>query len=731
MANFFQYPSTVPTSSYPRVIRFGAFEVDIQAGELRKSGVKVRVQQQPFQVLLALLEHPGEVVRREDLHERLWPNDTFVDFEHGLNAAVKRLRDVLGESAERPVFIETLAKRGYRFIGTLNGHPASTPPVSGVEQLPKTKVLIFSAVIALAVLVTAIGVFLFLRSKQAAVSISDRVELRLTNNSLENPVTGAAISPDGKYLAYSDSTGLYLKAISTGETHALALPKGFVAMPAGWFPDGAHLLLSGVEPDHVERDLWSISVYGGSPSKLVDFALSASVSPDGQRIAFLRGAADWGGTGNEIWTVNSDGTNPQKIIARAEFTEMGGIAWAPDSRRIAYTYHYWGEHVASDKGIKIVALNGGVTTLMPASGGLASPLLWLPDGRLVYSFEEGPPNRGDCNLWAAKIDASSHLSGEPVRLARNSGWIASLTMTSDGKHLAMLRNDLRDHVYVAQLSADQNQLRDSRRLTLIESSDIPSAWTLDNKAVLFQSDRNGHPEIFKQRIDQAQAELLATSPNNSLLPRLSPDGTEVIYESLPPGAPSNAELSIFAVPVPGGVPRKILSWNRVGNLECTRKPADFCLFHATSNNQTHFIRFDPHNGVTSVLPNIQTGEPTNWGLSPDGAYLAILHYYENSGQIVLYSIGDAKTRTLDVVGWSSLATIDWASDSKSLFVGTMSHSGRGALLRMTLDGKARVLQQATYPTLCGCPFWAIPSPDGKWVAINQPGGSSNAWELDF
>jgi TolB-like protein/DNA-binding winged helix-turn-helix (wHTH) protein/Flp pilus assembly protein TadD len=108
-----------PQSQLPRVVRFGTFEVDVPAGELRKNGIKLKLQEQPFQVLCMLLEHPGEVVTREELRSRLWPADTFVDFDHGLNAAVKRLRDALGESADAPVFIETLARRGYRFIATM------------------------------------------------------------------------------------------------------------------------------------------------------------------------------------------------------------------------------------------------------------------------------------------------------------------------------------------------------------------------------------------------------------------------------------------------------------------------------------------------------------------------------------------------------------------------------------------------------------------------------------
>ena len=100
-------------------IRFDAFEVDLRSGELRKHGLKIKLHHQPFQVLGVLLEHPGEVVTREELQRRLWPSDTFVDFDVGLNSAIKKLREALQESAEHPRFIETLPRRGYRFIGTI------------------------------------------------------------------------------------------------------------------------------------------------------------------------------------------------------------------------------------------------------------------------------------------------------------------------------------------------------------------------------------------------------------------------------------------------------------------------------------------------------------------------------------------------------------------------------------------------------------------------------------
>lgn len=119
----------------PKIIRFGAFEVDLNAGELRKQGLRLRLQEQPFQVLSALLENPGEVVGREDLVRRLWPDGTVVDFDRGLNAAVTRLRQALSDSAETPRYVETVARRGYRFIAPVDY--AAEPPLQPGEAQPE------------------------------------------------------------------------------------------------------------------------------------------------------------------------------------------------------------------------------------------------------------------------------------------------------------------------------------------------------------------------------------------------------------------------------------------------------------------------------------------------------------------------------------------------------------------------------------------------------------------
>jgi DNA-binding winged helix-turn-helix (wHTH) protein len=132
-------PDANPTRS--RIIRFGLFEADLKAGELSKNGLKIKLQEQPFRVLSLLLERAGELVTREELREQLWSTDTFVDFEHSLNTSVKKLRQALGDSADNPRFVETLARRGYRFIVPVEqvAERLSKPDV-GVDELTTSSV---------------------------------------------------------------------------------------------------------------------------------------------------------------------------------------------------------------------------------------------------------------------------------------------------------------------------------------------------------------------------------------------------------------------------------------------------------------------------------------------------------------------------------------------------------------------------------------------------------------
>src|SRR2546421_5985250 len=151
----------------PGILRFGVFEVDLRAGELRKQGVRIKLQEQPFHVLTLLLQRPGEVITREELRSELWQSETFVDFDNSLNTSINKLREALGDSAENPRFIETLPRRGYRFIApvtSVEGTTRGTATGASVPWRPSNRKIVVTA--AIAVLAAGIAGGLLWRARQ-------------------------------------------------------------------------------------------------------------------------------------------------------------------------------------------------------------------------------------------------------------------------------------------------------------------------------------------------------------------------------------------------------------------------------------------------------------------------------------------------------------------------------------------------------------------------------------
>ena len=200
-----------------RIVRFGIFEVDLKAGELRRNGLRVKLQQQPLQVLAALLEHPGEVVTRDELRNKLWPADTFVDFDHSLNAAIKRLRDGLGESAETPIFVETVARRGYRFIGNVD-MPAAT---SSARPRPKQRPSLRNALVT-GLIASAIALLVLYYSHLRGSEMGQPTVIPVVTNVGEKYTP--SLSPDGQHLAFAWNGGagshfsVYVKIVGTEES---------------------------------------------------------------------------------------------------------------------------------------------------------------------------------------------------------------------------------------------------------------------------------------------------------------------------------------------------------------------------------------------------------------------------------------------------------------------------------------------------------------------------------
>ncbi len=188
----------------PRRIQFGAFELDPAAGELRKHGIKIRLQEQPLQILQQLLEHPGEVVSREELQKRIWPADTFVDFDHGLYSAVQRLRDALGDTAETPRYVETLPKRGYRFVGPVNGAAGqgeAAETIQNIETRRKSRLRYRPIVIAALTVVAATAALLALDLGGLRSRLLVRASPPAIHSLAVLPLTNLSNDPNQEYFA--------------------------------------------------------------------------------------------------------------------------------------------------------------------------------------------------------------------------------------------------------------------------------------------------------------------------------------------------------------------------------------------------------------------------------------------------------------------------------------------------------------------------------------------------
>ena len=707
---------------HSRVVRFSVFEVDLRVGELRRNGIKVKLQNQPFQILAMLLERRGELVTREELRARLWSADTFVDFGNGLNSAIRRLRDALGDTAENPAFVETLGGRGYRFIAAVEGSPANefrivAAPERGRSSSGRSWVATgFLCATAIAVIAWA--------QWRYSLRRAELIERKLTANSAENSVTSMAVSPDGKYLAYADDTGIYLKLIRTGETHRVLLPPDFSGRVDDWFPDGTRLLVTRAEQAG-KASLWSISVFGGSPRHLADDASGGSLSPDGSRIAFRRGSLTYDGRwGREEWVMRSDGTDLVKCAtAKSDDSQVGVPTWSPDGKRIAYIRSIWA-YDARTSSVEVNEWQAANAGTLFSDSRLSPALHWLPDGRLIYAFGS-TQNQQDSSLWVTSLRKAAKLSSLPKRIMGGHGWISQVTATADGKKVLFLRGNWLPSVYIGTLSMNGSQLLASRRLTMDENENMPWSWTPDSTAVLFSSDRNGTREIFKQAIDQTIAQSLVTGTDQVSQPIVAPDGSEIVYISTPKSAGHKTPSSIFAIPIDGGTPRLILKDVGIWNVQCAHLPSTICLYSVVAKgDSSETFQFDVRSGKIAAPPQIESA--FNWSLSPDGSERAIILYGPSQDKIQFRSTSTGQTRDLVVKGWNGLTGIYWSADGKRLLVSWHNFERDSALLNVSLDGRATVLLKSSNPEI----WHAIPSPNGRLLAIAEAGGPKNVWQIE-
>jgi serine/threonine protein kinase/Tol biopolymer transport system component len=565
---------------------------------------------------------------------------------------------------------------------------------------------------------------------------------QLTSNSPGYGVKGAAMSLDGKYLAYSDEMGLHLKLIGTGEMRTLSLPAEAAAshatwFPAAWFPDGARLLtnliVAGKPPS-----IWILSLAGDAPRKFLDDGFAYSISPDGSAIVYTAARTGLGETQTSlpmyndqaIWTVSSTGKSPKMIAEQGEGIGFSQVVWSPDGHRIAYL-KIQAKFGSFDCSIENRDLQGGspvsiLTDLKLCS--IPQGLWWAPDGRLVFSLAESSPNSNDSNLWQVRLDPrTGQPHDQPSRITNWSGFsFASPTGTADGKYLAFVKLHYQTNIYVAELQAGGNKMTTPRRLTIDEHSDNPTAWLHDGPSVLFWSDRNGLYQIFRQKIDSPTAEILVGGPELSMLPRLTPNENFIVFWSVASGTGSSR---IMRVSVGGGTPQLVMEAPGLSNLACTRAPSKICLFGQIGPDGKTVIlnSFDPLQGIPrpEVTVDVRSGGLFNWMPSPDGSWIAFSEFNPLEGRIRLLSLKGRPERQIVVKGWTAINSVDWAADGRSLLVSCQTPTS-STLLRVDLQGNATPLwdQRGGFRT------WAIAAPNGRDLAIAGMTTGSNVWMIE-
>ena len=525
----------------PRLVRFGTFEVDVRAGELRKAGVKLRLTGQPFQVLAILLERPGGVVTREELQKRLWP-DTFVDVDHNLNTAINKIREVLGDSAESPRFVETLPRRGYRFVAPVEGTQTTEVPVgSGVRQESRMPwVRRTSILFVVLVLLAAVGFFIY-RRLQSPASLAQRTLTRLTFD--DGLQIGATWSPDGRFIAYSSNRGgkfdIWVQQVSGGDPVQITKGPGHNWQP-DWSPDGKYIAY---RSEDGEGGLFVVPALGGEglERRIAPFGYYPRWSPDSSQILFQTTQLT---VANRIYIANLSGSPPHEVLRGLFPDSVGSVsaAWHPDGKRI--TTWAWDTAPAPIPTFWTAPIVGGmaVRTEIPAElmrqVGEAGPrrewwttdfrFSWAPSGKAIY-FER--TSRAARNIWRMSVDPQTLRAGAIERLTTGPGFDTELSLSADGKKLAFTGESRRIRAWVFPFDATQGRVSGSGHAVTSPGTDawLPSL-SRDGKKLAFSGYRGGNLELRETSLsDGREVPIVADDFYSRYFPQWSPDGAYLAY----------------------------------------------------------------------------------------------------------------------------------------------------------------------------------------------------------
>ena len=642
------------------VVRFDTFEVDLRAGELRKQGRRLKLQEQPFRVLSLLLERAGEIVAREELREKLWPADTFVDFDHGLNSAVARLREALRDSAERPRFIETIAKRGYRFIAPLqtdtpdvaeslvnrNTQPVRWSRSQGFGKLwigVAFCVALFCAIALWALyrsspdsqlarieVVPVVG----LRGFQATPAFSPDATLvafRQSDGANNTGIYAAVVggekslqltsdpgdccptwSPDGRRVAFTryaeKSASILTVPALGGMEHRLYRGPDSMGGGLSWSPDGSLLAFSESSTRDPTRCWISALSVGDSSTRVLSFPPAASLdhepafSPDGTHIAFIRSTV--AGVSNDVFVMSAAGGEAKRLTFDHR-PIMGPPTWTSDSREIVFS-----SARAGATGLWRISATGGTPRPVAGPVGEANwPSIAAKGDTLVYEQAVS-----EYNLWRLNLRDPKHNERPPSVSISEKGSKMRPEFSPDGRKIAF-ESDRLGFWDIWICDADGTNCG---QVTSLHGTAGRPRWSPDGRYLAFEFHPAERSEIYLVEVPGGTPRLLETIPGaDNLSPSWSRDGKWLYFASKRGSEP----FQIWRISLQGGSP---IRFTKNGGISPVESPDGHFLYYCKYEHGGVW-RMPLQGGEESeVLTDVEGESWPNWEISSAGIYF--LHF---------------------------------------------------------------------------------------------------------
>jgi len=652
-------PGSRPTHT---VISFGPFEADLQTQELKKQGVRLRLPGQSFQILSMLLERPGELISREELHQALWPSDTFVDFEKGINAAINRLREALGDSADTPRYVETLPRRGYRLIVPVTAGAPSAGQLP--EELPPARPMTrgrprYYGLVMLGAVIVTVGALAFWKTVLRTPSVPKVVRFTALTNDGQAKI--GPMATDGSRIYFNEvllgpRNLLVQVSIKGGEAVPLSVPlkqPGLLDLSR----EGTELLVANDEGIGLPS-LWVQPVAGGSPRRVGSvLADDARFGADGTSIIY--------GNGHDVYSVSRDGSSPRKLLT-VDGDRPYSFQFSPDVRTFRFS--------ASDTQIDSMAImeaaadGTGLHKMFPGCLGK-----WTSDGRF-FIFENRREGRLD--LWALPEARSFHWrkrDDTPIQLTAGPLNFEDPLPSKDGKEVfaiggshraEVIRYDSRSGQFVPYLSG-------------ISAEGL--AFSRDGQWVTYVSYPDG--TLWRSKVDGSERRQLTFPPLRVLLPRWSPDGQQIAFNALLPGVAMN----VYLVSSEGGTPQRILP-SEQSQVDANWSPDGNSLVfgtlrgHLPVSTTLPIYTIDLRSKRVSTLPGSSGLYSPRW--SPDGRYIAAITT-EHPFKLMLFDF--ATQKWTEAFGFE-MGYPSWSRDGKYIYFQD-SHNQDERIVRFRLSDR--------------------------------------------